>query len=486
MTTSLQAAFAAASPRITPRRMPFISLLIYLAVIGLWALLFGRSFFLDSIWAWSAGMVYIAYDTALMLYVVWQTLPLALSKRALSPMAATQPRPSIGILIAAHDEAQNLPEAFAAIARQSDAPDLILIADDGSRDATDLVLRERYGLAIPVVGQSSVGRFGSSRLQWLRLPHQGKARALNAAILKADTDIVITLDADTFLAGDAIAEMRAAFVEDAALVAAGGILVPVCDDSASGRVMQWFQTYEYIRNIISRFAWMRGNSLLLISGAFAGFRRDALVAVGGFDADCLVEDYELAHRMHRYAVDHGLDWQLRMVGSSLARTEAPSDVMTFLRQRRRWFAGFLQTQYWNRDMTGNARYGRLGLRMLPIKALDTLQPIYGLTAFALLLALLVTGKIAIAVPVFGLITAKIVADFLVYLWTVHLYQRLTGGRTETSFAAAIFAAILEPFSFQLLRHAGAAWGWIAFLRGNNEWGFAPTPSRSQEAPGAGE
>jgi cellulose synthase/poly-beta-1,6-N-acetylglucosamine synthase-like glycosyltransferase len=485
MTTSLQAAFAAASPRITPRRMPFISLAIYVAVIGLWALLFGRSLFLNSIWAWSAGMVYIAYDTALMLYVVWQTLPLA-TTRVQPPVSVAATRPSIGILIAAHNEALNLPAALAAIARQSDPPDLILIADDGSRDASDVLLRDGYGLAIPAVGHSSTGQLGPSRLQWLRLPHQGKARALNTAILKADTDIVITLDADTFLADDAIAEMRAAFAADPALVAAGGVLVPVCDSSLGGRLMQWFQTYEYIRNVISRFAWMRGNSLLLISGAFAGFRRDALVAVGGFDADCLVEDYELTHRMHRYAVDHGLDWQLRMVGTSLARTEAPSHLMTFLRQRRRWFAGFLQTQYWNRDMTGNARYGRLGLRMLPIKALDTLQPIYGLTAFALLLALLLTGKIAIAVPVFGLISAKIVADFLVYLWTVHLYRRLTGGRTRTYFAAAIVAAILEPFSFQLLRHAGAAWGWIAFLRGNNEWGFAPVATSSHEAPNAGE
>ena len=47
------------------------------------------------------------------------------------------------------------------------------------------------------------------------------------------------------------------------------------------------------------------------------------------------------------------------------------------------FAGFLQTQYWNRDMTGNRRYGALGLLMMPVKAIDTVQPIYGLTAFAL-------------------------------------------------------------------------------------------------------
>jgi cellulose synthase/poly-beta-1,6-N-acetylglucosamine synthase-like glycosyltransferase len=462
--------------------MPLPSLLIYVAVIALWAVLFSRSFWLNDIWAWSAGMVYIGYDTVLMLFVVWQTLPLLFSAVAAGTSAA---RPSIGILLAAHNEALNLPEALATLAAQTDPPDLILIADDGSTDGSDVLLRDRYGLAIPAAGQISVGLLGPSALHWLRLPHQGKARALNAAMTRADTDIVITLDADTFLADDAIAEMRKAFAADPTLVAAGGVLVPVCEPSIGGQVMQWFQTYEYIRNIISRFAWMRGNSLLLISGAFAGFRRDALLAVGGFDDDCLVEDYELTHRMHRYAVDHGLDWQLRMVGTSVARTEAPSHLMTFLRQRRRWFAGFLQTQYWNRDMTGNARYGTLGMRMLPIKALDTLQPIYGLTAFTLLVVLVITAKTSIALPVFGIITAKIVADFIVYLWTVHLYRRVTGGRARTSFAAAVFAAILEPFSFQLLRHTGAAWGWIAFLRGNNDWGFARPPS-TRPAPNAVE
>lgn len=465
--------------------MPLLSLLIYLAVLALWALLFARSFWLDNIWAWSAGIVYILYDTVLMAVVVWQTLPLRHAAVTRAAVTAAPARPSIGILIAAHNEWANLPLALAALARQSDQADLILIADDGSSDGSADLLRIDYGLALPPLGQMSAASSSHPALRWLRLPHQGKARTLNEAITQVDTDIVVTLDADTFLRDDAVAELRGAFIADPALVAGGGVLIPVCDRSAGGRIMQWFQTYEYIRNIVSRFAWMRSNSLLLISGAFAGFRREALIAVGGFDQNCLVEDYELTHRMHRYAIDHGLYWRLRMVGTAVAETEAPSDVATFMRQRRRWFAGFLQTQYWNRDMTGNVRYGALGTRMLPIKALDTLQPIYGLTAFVLLLALLITGKFAIAVPVFGLITAKIVADFMVYMWTIHIYQRATGGRTKANFGAAVFAAILEPFSFQLLRHAGAAWGWIAFLRGSNEWGFRRRAA-GHPAPTAGE
>ena len=40
---------------------------------------------------------------------------------------------------------------------------------------------------------------------WLRLPHGGKARALNAALAYVDTDVVLTVDADTLLEPSAIA-----------------------------------------------------------------------------------------------------------------------------------------------------------------------------------------------------------------------------------------------------------------------------------------
>jgi hypothetical protein len=35
---------------------------------------------------------------------------------------------------------------------------------------------------------------------------------------------------------------------------------------------------------------------------------------------------------------------------------------------------------------------------------------------------------------------------------------------------AMLAAIAEPFTFQLLRHLGAALGWLHFLRGGRSWG----------------
>ena len=459
-------------PRFAPPPTPLRSLLIHGGVALVWLALFARGCVADGPFAWSTGMVYVGYDTCLLLFVMWQTLPLARTRPAVVLPAGVRPV-TLGVIVATHNEAAVLPQTLAALFAQSDPPDEILIADDGSTDATARLLTQRYGLEPPLPG--GVGSFSAAypTLRWLFLAHGGKARALNAAVAVIGTDVVVTVDADTLLDRDAVAAMRRAFAADPCLVAATGLLTPECGPTLGGRLLQWFQTYEYLRNFLSRYAWMRADGLLLISGAFAGYRRTAVLSVGGFDPACLVEDYELIHRLRRCGVRRGLIWHTAVLGEARARTDAPATVPAFLRQRRRWFGGFLQTQWWYRDMVGDARYGRLGTLMLPVKAMDTLQPIYGLTAFALLLVYLATGRLAVALPVGGVIGAKILLDFTLNLWFVHVYRGWSGGRTRASFAAAFLAALAEPFSFQLLRHTAAAWGWLTFLTGQGSWGRQP-------------
>jgi len=161
---------------------------------------------------------------------------------------------------------------------------------------------------------------------------------------------------------------------------------------------------------------------------------------------------------------------VQVVGDARATTDAPGTLPAFLRQRRRWFAGFLQTQYWYREMTGNRRYGKLGLMMLPVKAFDTMQPIYGVTAFALLVAFLLDGRFTIALSALGVIAAKIAIDLAFHTWSIHLYRRWSGDTRQTGLAQALLASILEPFTFQLMRHSGAAIGWLHFLTRRHTWG----------------
>ncbi len=470
MTARLDDALVLHSPRFLPRVTPLASLLVHGSVAIVWLLLFASAFSLGGIYAWATGVAYIVYDTVLLVFVGWKTWALV-SPAVATPAAGRQ---TLAVVVAAHNEAKVLSQTVASLLGQDEPPDAIVIADDGSSDGTAGLLVAHFGFDLPTVGQWASSR-SVPTLHWLRLPHGGKARALNAALMSpidaCRTEVVMTVDADTDLAAGAIRAMRRAFAAEPSLVAATGILTPVCAPSLAGRLFEWFQTYEYIRNFLSRYAWMRVDSLLLISGAFAGFRRDAVVSVGGFDPDCLVEDYELIHRLARHSALNGFGWRSRVVGDAQARTEAPSTTAAFLRQRRRWFGGFLQTQYWYRGMVGDGRrFGNVGRWMLPVKAVDTMQPIFGLTALGILLVSVAQGRASVLIPVSAWILAKIAIDLGFHLWSVHLYRRWVGGTTRAGFGFALLAALAEPFTFQILRHVGATLGWVTFLTRRRQWG----------------
>ena len=469
MSAQLTRTFDALSPRLNPPRRAWRGAAIWGAAIALFVALFAQVFFRTGLASWAVGIVYIVYDTALLLFVAVQT-------RVMKPLIILQePRKiSLGVVIAAYNEALVLEATIEALRRQDVPPDMIVIADDGSDDETAVVLARVYGLTAPALGTISAPSPLDPTIRWLRLPRGGKAIALNTAIGLIDCDVLVTVDADTLLEPGALSAMREAFAREPQLAAATGVLRPMCPPTRSGRIFQWFQTYEYVRNFLSRYAWMEAHSLLLISGAFAGFRRDALVRIGGFDPECLVEDYEVMHRLHRFGTDHALGWEVRVIGNAFATTDSPATLMTFLRQRRRWFAGFLQTQFWNRDMTGNPKYGALGLAMLPVKALDTVQPLYGLAAFGLLIGFVVVawtiGSFNIVWPVLIAMLVKVVIDLVWLLRSLVLYRRWTGHGEGLSMGGALLAAVVEPVTFQLLRHAGAAWGWWVFLTGRQVWG----------------
>ncbi|WP_233716757.1 glycosyltransferase family 2 protein [Mycolicibacterium vinylchloridicum] len=472
MTDSLTPALTRASSRLARPATPAVSIVIHVLVFALWVTLFLLAFGRGGVLAWSVGLAYLGYDAALQVFTGWQIRRIG---RDPPPAGTDIDRLTLVVIVAAHNEATVLPDTLDALLNQADPPDEILIADDGSTDATAEILCDEHGFAVPPVGHvSDPVRVGSTALRWLRLPHGGKSAALNAALLRTSADIILTVDADTVPEVGAIGAVRQAFSREPELAAVTGVITPRCPPTPLGAAMQWFQTYEYIRNFLGRYAWMRVDCLQLISGAFAGFRRQAVTDVGGFDDACLVEDYELVARMRRFAGEQERDWRFRVLGDAQARTEAPASVGAFLRQRRRWFGGFLQTHWWYRGMVGDRRFGRLGTVMLPVKAIDTVAPLYGLTAFGLLIYFLATRDVAVLAPVLVVIAGKLVIDMAYGVWALRQYRRWVGDPCRASLPAAAAALVIEPVTFTLLLHAGAVLGWTAFLGGAHRWG---PPSR---------
>jgi cellulose synthase/poly-beta-1,6-N-acetylglucosamine synthase-like glycosyltransferase len=432
-------------------------------VFSLLVLLIANAIFGRGALSWAVGFVYIAYDTALLIFVSYEMLQILRGSREREPEACAG-GPTLAVLITAKNEASVLIPCLNAIDHQSDLPDEVYWVDDGSTDNTRDLLENMRFTRLP-------------KINACYLPHSGKAKALNQVWPGVSSEIIVTLDADTFLEVNALRAIRKAFSENGNLVATGGILTPLSRGRPRG-LFEIFQRFEYIRSFLARRAWMNQNALLLISGAFAAYRKSTLSQVGGFDSESLVEDYDLTHRIQRYRYDHHLNSEVQVTVNARATTDVPVTLRQFLKQRQRWFSGFLQTHFKNGDMIGNSKYGKIGRMMLVIKSADTLQPIFGLVTVVTFLGFVVSGR-TIPNLVWKVLLGKIVLDLIFHYGSVFLYYRWREERvTWRTWGLSTLATFLEPVSFQVLRHFGAFLGWIAFLRGRRDW----TPQRSSLPP----
>lgn len=421
-------------------------LLLFIAIAALLPVVLAASFYGAGATAWSIGLVYITYDTGLQLALLVSAW-LAVHRPRPGPPGRG---PSLAVLVPCRNETVVLPACIAALRPQLAPGDRLLVIDDGSIDG-------------------SAGWCAGEGVEVLAKANSGKADSLNQGIARVDQEVVVTIDADTVVRPGALEAIRAAFA-DPSLVAAGGMLEVATRRSPLGPWLGWQQRTEYLRSFLWRAAWERWGTLLMISGAFAAYRRGALLAVGGLDPRSLVEDYELTHRLHRASIEGGFGWRLGMVPGAQAVTDAPATLGLFLSQRTRWFAGFIQVHLAYRALVGSPRAGALGLVMLPIKTADLLLPVYGLLAVAVLGVFLLFG-FALAPVILWALGAKLAFDLLAAAAAVHLTRRWTG--RAPGLPGILAATACEPFAFQALRQLGALLGWIAFLSRRITW----TPQR---------
>jgi len=79
------------------------------------------------------------------------------------------------------------------------------------------------------------------------------------------------------------------------------------------------------------------NSVYIIGGAAAAYRREALDRVGGFDHAIITEDIEMSTRLLAYG------YKTRYAADAVIYTEGPSDFKSLCNQRLRWKYGRMLT-----------------------------------------------------------------------------------------------------------------------------------------------
>jgi len=250
-------------------------------------------------------------------------------------------RPPVSVVIAAYNEEKVIARTIASILNNG-YPDLEVVAvDDGSQDETLRVLNETFR--------------DEKRVRIFTQPNRGKSEALNHAIAESHHDILVALDADTIFRKGTIEKLVRHFC-DAKVGAVSG-------NARVGNKQKWitkFQSIEYIYGFnLDRRALDLLNAITVVPGAVGAWRKDLIVACGGFGHDTLAEDTDITLAIRR------LGYEIRYDDSAVAYTEAPETVRALATQRFRWAFGTLQAAWKHRDATFNPQYGYLGFVALP-------------------------------------------------------------------------------------------------------------------------
>ena len=315
--------------------------------------------------------------------------------------------PPISIVVPAHNEGKNILESVRSLLELRYPRLEVVVVNDGSTDDTLERLIEAFGLErTPRVYWQRIRSQPVRGIYWspehpslwvLDKPNGRKADAANAGINLASAPYVCVVDGDSMLEPGAMRAMMHAILDrPLETVAAGGTIriANGCEFGPSGvkrvrapaGLLAGSQVLEYLRAFLfGRMAWSELDSLLIVSGAFGVFKRDAVVEVGGFRHDTVGEDIDLVVRLHRHGRAAGRRYRVAFVPDPVCWTECPEDLRGLRNQRMRWERGLGETLDDCHSMLGRPHFGRIGLLALPyMMAFEYLSPLLEVAGWTML------------------------------------------------------------------------------------------------------
>ncbi len=238
------------------------------------------------------------------------------------PFKDENPLKEITILVAAKNEAENIENTLAYIAKQDYNGHIkVFVIDNGSSDDTSIVAEstgKKLGLDITVIREENPGKFN----------------ALNTGLTHVKTDLVITLDADTLLHASAVRYLVAR-IESApkdVCAVAGSVLVRNSRENLIARIQEW----DYFLSIAS-IKRLQGlyQGTLVAQGAYSVYKTDCIREIGGWP-DAIGEDIVLTWNLLKR------NWKTYFEPLAVAFTSVPNNLRILARQRSRWARGMIE------------------------------------------------------------------------------------------------------------------------------------------------
>ena len=411
----------------------------------------------------------------------------------------------VSLIVPAYNEAATILETVKNLLKLDYPEYEVIVVNDGSGDDTLKLLREHYRMlpieqphkkSVPSKPVRQVYRTAMhGNLVVVDKQNGGKADALNAGINFSRYPVVVSMDADSVLEKQALIRILIPFLKDNSVVAVGGVVRIssgcVIKDGEIVRVnlprsiLGKLQTVEYLRSFFTgRIGAAALDMLLIISGAFGAFRKEALIKVGGYTADCIGEDMEVVVKIHRQMRDEGKPYKISFLPDPICWTQPPENLRDLYKQRKRWQIGLINVLLRHRDMAFNPKYGKTGMFMLPYYWIfEFIGPVFETIGY-------------LVVPLswwLGIISWRFMALFFLLVTMLGLILSL-GAIMQESFAMRKYPkishvltlagfALLDNFGFRQFNTIIRFIGFLKYRKGKDSWGAMKRKQFSREEQG---
>jgi cellulose synthase/poly-beta-1,6-N-acetylglucosamine synthase-like glycosyltransferase len=268
--------------------------------------------------------------------------------------------PYISLIIPAYNEDSLIAKTLKKV-KEIDYPKNkleVIVVDDGSKDKT-------YEIA---------KRFNSSQIKVFTKPNGGKASALNFGIERAKNEFIAVMDADSYLAKDALKNCIKYFDEKDVAAVTSHVFV-----GKKSNFWERMQNTELMLVNSTRKIQEFANVINATPGPLSIYRKNVLIKLGKFDEKNLIEDVEIDWRILRNG------YKVKMAFDAIVYSIYPASFRKWWNQRVRWAIGGLQTLFKYISCIGNKKTYGVGSFVAPTSLLGYSCTVIGIGIFVYLL-----------------------------------------------------------------------------------------------------
>jgi cellulose synthase/poly-beta-1,6-N-acetylglucosamine synthase-like glycosyltransferase len=272
--------------------------------------------------------------------------------------------PSVAVIVPAWNESKTVHGTILSLLNLDYPKDKleVIVVDDGSTDDT---------------WQEMLKYQDHPQVRIFQKENGGKHTAVNFGIDSTNADFISCLDADSFVAPDALKRMINVFQRKPEVMAVAPSLIV----NKPKNIIQNAQRVEYNMSTYNKRMLAYLGAIHVTPGPFSVFRKEVFQKIGKFRKAHNTEDQEIAYRMqeNHMKIDH--------CHTAYVYTSSPDTVKKLYVQRLRWIYGFIQNTIDYRRLIFKTKYGNFSFFTLPSGIISIVAVVY--LSFSLLYNLVI-------------------------------------------------------------------------------------------------